>query len=460
VPIRVVAITPCYNRPRDVRDLLRDVRALKLPGIELRVLIVDNNSKPPLADPEPDARVPARLVRSPENRGGAGGFNVGMTEALGDRDFRPHYLWLLDSDVRLDPDVLRLLVELLERRGDLCAAGSELRDTTTGITYEIGGMISRETGHLFPAHFGPCEPGTVVGCEYLAACSMLVRAEAVRRTGLMPDVFLYNDDVEWSLALREASGQNLAGIAGSIVYHPWRKFQGVTRFYASRNAFGPAFRLGLRRRAIFKRGIMETGYAISLAITGLVELANAHIFGLEACAAGRRSGPGPGLTANMPEVRAFTSLIEEVERLDPGRRATFVHPSFGDPWAGFDDLRKQLRRMYLDPGNYSLWHSRSLVPLLLRTVPRVLRRLFAGAVYRVAIVPMGWTTNWLHGETMIVVVGNGFITMPVEPWKALPRTFAIGIRGLWASLRIALGRRRVLPLPPAPPDPRDGVQQK
>lgn len=76
--------------------------ALASVGVEVRVLVVDNGSRPPVRVASCDERV--RVVRNDDNRGVAGGRNQGVraTDAL--------LVCFLDSDARLESSCLRTLV--------------------------------------------------------------------------------------------------------------------------------------------------------------------------------------------------------------------------------------------------------------------------------------------------------------------------------------------------------------
>ena len=69
--------------------------------------------------------------------------------------------------------------------------------------------------------------------DYVAACSALVRREAIERTGLFPDNFIYYDDVDWCVRMRLATGLKSRACVRSRAYHPPadRRFATWTRYY-------------------------------------------------------------------------------------------------------------------------------------------------------------------------------------------------------------------------------------
>jgi hypothetical protein len=140
-------------------------------------------------------------------------------------------------------------------------------------------------------------------------------------------------------------------------------------------------------------------------------------------------------------------LAAEIRARDPLGKHTFVHPVLNHLWNGFDDVRLQLAAANLDPGHFRVWHSTSLVQLLARSALKLILRLTRGPDHEVAVVPMGWITNWMLGRQLIVITGSGFLHVRVEPWRALLRTLRFGVRGAAASLRVAYGKRRLNPIP-------------
>jgi len=448
---RVAAVSPCFNRPGDVETLASALAAADVAGIDLTLIVVDNASTPALQAPErPGLRV--RMVRSEVNGGGAGGFNTGMRAALAMQP-PPDFLWLLDSDVRPTCEALRVLVDVLSGYEELAAVGSELRDTASGFTYEIGGMVDRAVGNWVPAATGHTPVTHLKACDYLAACSLLVRAEAVRATGLMPEVFIFDDDVDWTIAVAQKTGKTLAGVPGSVVYHPWRKFAKGFRYYGARNGFGPLNRLGLARSVRFRKGLLQTGFLTALSTMGLHDLAEACVRGLKDAAAGRTTGPGWLGTVELPKgptlrpLRELAGAIEDAKkRLGPGAKV-FVHPALGENWPGYADVKEQLAKAYLDPRHHATWHGGPAVALVAVTAWHALRRLVLGANADLCVVPVGWCTAWIHGRYAIVVAGDSFFEVAVRPWRTLPRSVWNAARGLWYSAGVALGPARVNELP-------------
>jgi len=163
----VWAVIPCFNRPADLALVLEDLTALDLTtgavhaarhtsgsgaqphapaggsdatgaeharaagwGVHLKIVVVDNASATPLSAMKVPAGLDLAFLRLNQNTGGAGGYNAGMAYALGEGKrlgTPPEFVWLVDSDVRLEAPALRGLIDCLDARPDAVAAGHAAR---------------------------------------------------------------------------------------------------------------------------------------------------------------------------------------------------------------------------------------------------------------------------------------------------------------------------------------------
>ncbi len=323
-PVPVHAVVPCFNRPDDVRRLLRALPEQLDGRVELAVTIVDNASTPALdVDAGAVPVVPVHVLRLERNAGGAGGFNAGLAHALatdprlGSMGPDPAFLWLLDSDVLPRPGALSILVRTLLERRDALASGSAVADPATGRTVELGGHVDRRTGVLRPALRGGAGAPALVECDYVPACSALVRGWVVRRFGLLPDVFLNADDAEWFIRLTDMTGLRVLACRDSIVEHPrFDRAPTWQRYYQTRNARGPIEALDLPRRVVRRRALADAARAAALALDRRDDLASLHIRGLRDARARSRgttdprepSGPAD-LPVNPTGVAPMTTVV-------------------------------------------------------------------------------------------------------------------------------------------------------
>ncbi|MDX2130882.1 MAG: glycosyltransferase family 2 protein [Planctomycetota bacterium] len=460
-PVTVAAVIPCFNRRDDLTLLLRDVARLDLRGIDLWCVVVDNASTEPLSTIRVPPGLRVEFVRSPRNTGGSGGFNLGMSHVLSGagesgRYGQPDYVWWLDSDARVGRSCLRELVRVLKRRPRVGAVGSGLRDIDTGHTWEVGGRISRVHGGVMPAAGGDLDKRLLCRCDYLAACSALVRRSAIERTGLFPDNFIYYDDVDWCIQMTRATGYTVLGAPKSRAFHPPgnRRYVTWARYYIARNAFSHMDVMGMGGYRRFRRAWREVPRAIGQAMMGAPELAALHLRGLRDARDRRFPALEPRELPTGITMIPFAKLRETIDAelgawRANGRPGTlYVHPALRYPIPGLDGFRQELKKVQFawPRRRWRASHEGAGLRDLLLGVWRTL----VGPSADVAITTTGWPTNWSRGRTVIKVTTDGLIVKRLERPRVVRdalRTFA---RGLTLSVQLGLRGPHIMPLPPAP----------
>ena len=241
---RVTIILLNWNGWQDTAACIRSCQQLTYPDFEL--LVVDNNS----ADGSEErlrALFPGiNLIQSGANLGFAGGNNVGIWHALAQG---ADYICLLNNDTVVAPDALTNLVAALEGHPHAGMAGSKIYYfAPPGRLWFAGGEWQRRPWH--PRHRGIDEEDAGQydrreSVEFLTGCSMLVRAAAIRDTGLLPELFfLYLEDLDWCASFSRR-GWEILYEPGSKVWHKVSSsLQGesLTQLY-----------YGVRNRLIFLR---------------------------------------------------------------------------------------------------------------------------------------------------------------------------------------------------------------
>lgn len=421
--------------------LLADLAALDLASgrVGLSVLIVDNASAEPLsAMPAPEA-LDVRHLRLEDNRGGSGGFSRGMDAWLESGIFGdPHeFLWLLDSDARLDPGALLPLVEALARHPELAGVGSALADPVSGEVFEVGGEVDPRTGEfvqLLPRDWARRE---VIPAGYIAACSLLVRRTAVEAAGVMADLFLNGDDVEWCYRISRRTGLGFAAVTASRAFHPHpSKMRTVGRYYAARNApFAMAAAGVTGRLPRFRRAMREVGRAACQVMMGRGDLGELHLRGLRDARLGVR-----GRAAKL-EVEPFRPLSELdgaiKEAMSTARGRVLLRPGVVEDAA---PLLRSLNAVCVAPDMAR--------PDAVRGVWGAVRvlgsRLIGGPRYGVAgVSARGWPEDWLIGRVVVSVAPGGFCVCKVGRLSRLMALSGVLIRGVLESVRLGLAAPQV-----------------
>ncbi|AAK80130.1 hypothetical protein BJV85_001708 [Clostridium acetobutylicum] len=218
--MKELSIVICnYNKKEYVLNCIDSV--LNSSYRDLDIYVVDNASEDGSVEAIKDKfKDKVMLISNTENLGGSGGFNTGIREVL-KKDYK--YVMLLDNDVILDKEAINNSYRYLEKNDDTAVVGSKIysMDNRDKIQ-EMGAKIDFENFYINPFYKGYIdfiELPEVVECDYVPACSMMVRIEALRRVGIMDeDNFIYWDDIEWGYRFKKA-GYKVVTYGKSKVWH-------------------------------------------------------------------------------------------------------------------------------------------------------------------------------------------------------------------------------------------------
>lgn len=248
--MKIPVIIPVYGR-EDAFATLALLRAQPYAD-KLRFVIIDNGNGHELS-----ARLKAledvdcHVISFPENRGGSAAYIAGVEYAMREFPEAP-YVWLLDDDAKPNGRTLPGLVEtmdrLVEKDSKIASLGSTVVSAADRIV-ECGAAFSPLLGHSFPKLRGKrisAIGDQTVRVDYAAACSLLVRTEAVKTLGFWEDVFIHFDDIEWGVRATRTGWRNYA-TTRSVVRHPEfdpKKAGAWICYFDDRNMYWLASRFG------------------------------------------------------------------------------------------------------------------------------------------------------------------------------------------------------------------------
>jgi GT2 family glycosyltransferase len=287
----VAAVVLNWNRREDTLACLASLE--RVPDRPELVVVVDNASTDGTAEAVAERCPRAELVRSPENRGFAGGNNLGIERAL---ELGADHVLILNNDAEVEPGAIRTLVDAAAARPDAGSVGAKILFAEppnlvwfAGAEYDPRrGYNGRQRGYREP------DDGRWDGIrETDRACgaAMLVpRAVLERVGGFDESLFLYAEDVEWSLRAARAGFRHYV-VGESVVRHHVSAAAGgesspLTLYYGLRNSLVVAERFApLGRLATWRRRLVLLGAHAAQAL-----LARGRLAGLRAVAAGFRDG--------------------------------------------------------------------------------------------------------------------------------------------------------------------------
>ncbi|KJR41852.1 glycosyltransferase [Candidatus Magnetoovum chiemensis] len=195
--------------------------ALKLNYNNRDIYVLDNASTDGSQEAIKQAYPQLTLIENTENTGGSGGFNKAAAYALQTKPY--DYLYLLDNDVSLDKDALITLITTMEKDKNIAVCGSKIYSMDDAKrVQEIGANIDWHNFYVQPVMNWESDSDALNGTievDYVPACSMAVRAEAVKIVGLMDsEFFLYWDDIEWCHRFKR-QGFKVCALSTSKVWH-------------------------------------------------------------------------------------------------------------------------------------------------------------------------------------------------------------------------------------------------
>lgn len=235
--ICVVIVT--YNRIQDLKTTLKKYEEQTLKPSSL--IVVDNASRDGtyefVEEWKNNAGTFKRIViHSEKNCGGAGGFSIGITEAMkSECDF----IFLSDDDAIPDTDALEKLIECyqrLDQKDSIAALCTRVNDQF-GISYVHRSKVKKGLLSIrriptkssdYRAPFFDVDLLTFVGA--------MLKKETVKKIGLpLAEYFIHEDDAEYSTRIRKIG--RIVCVNGSVMTHPFggNENKHWIEYYTTRN---------------------------------------------------------------------------------------------------------------------------------------------------------------------------------------------------------------------------------
>jgi len=225
---KVAAIVLNYNGREITLQTLASLRGLRYPAVDL--VVVDNGSTDGSYEAVAEAFPGAIQIRVEENRGPARGLNRGIGWAL-ERDYDD--LLLLNNDIEVDPAMLDEMMAVLESDPRIGCVGPKAyyywdRDRI----WSAGGLITFREAVTKERGMGRVDRGQYDRdreMPYINGCAMLVRREAMEKTGLWdPIYFLSVEDADWCMRMKR-QGYTCHYAHRALLWHMVSRTTGVYR---------------------------------------------------------------------------------------------------------------------------------------------------------------------------------------------------------------------------------------
>lgn len=281
---RLSIITVNYNGLQDTCAMLDSIPA-DLPSTE--VIVVDNASANDEATVLAQRYPHIKIVRSNENLGFAGGNNLGIKAAKG------KYLYFVNNDTEFHPFNVEPLISRMENNRHVGMVCPKIRFFVPPQLIQFAGYTPLTSVTMRNHGIGCGAPdqgqyNTAHPTPYAHGAAMMVRREAVKNAGLMPeDYFLYYEELDWSMMIRRA-GYEIWYEPASEIFHKESATTGqnspLRTYYIMRNRllFVKRNSEGLKKLLsyIYIIGIVSLRDIVCHTLSGKYELSRATLHGV------------------------------------------------------------------------------------------------------------------------------------------------------------------------------------
>jgi len=211
--VAVSIIIVSFNTADVLQQCLHAVREAAA-RLTVEVIVIDNASWDGSADMVESRFPEVKLIRNASNMGFAKACNQGIRMSSG------AYILLLNSDVQLLPDTLEKMVRFMGERDEAGAAACQLQNSDGSVQPSVRDFPSLKgelfgalfLDRLFPSShlFGSYRKKNLRGdgvapVDQVSGAFLLVRREVLRQVGPLDErFFIYYEDVDWCLRIRQA----------------------------------------------------------------------------------------------------------------------------------------------------------------------------------------------------------------------------------------------------------------
>lgn len=231
---KISIITINYNGIKDTCELIDSIPF----NNEMEVIVVDNASTQDEASLIAKRFPQVKVIRSQHNLGFAGGNNLGIKEAKGE------YILLINNDTYFKEYHIDALINRLESSDRIGIVCPKLRFAWGRNPIQFAGYtpLTKITIRNQAIGFGEEDHGqynTAHPTLYAHGAAMLIKREAIKKVGLMPECFfLYYEELDWSIMFTRA-GYEIWYDPACTVYHKESQTTGqnspLRTYYITRN---------------------------------------------------------------------------------------------------------------------------------------------------------------------------------------------------------------------------------
>lgn len=230
-PLVSVIIVSYNTRDLTVKAINSVYASVGIPQKDIEVIVVDNNSSDDTVSYLKKNLTQVKVIANKKNAGFGAGNNQGAHLATG------KYLLLLNTDAFLDSGTLADLVGILDKRSDLVAVGPKYRYADGSFQQSAGFFPSLWSvigwmwwldklpliKYLIASPYHLYDPKCYLQSRQLdwlmGACVLLRKDDFQKVSGFDEQIFMYGEEVELFIRLRQKTGKNAYYTNSSSITH-------------------------------------------------------------------------------------------------------------------------------------------------------------------------------------------------------------------------------------------------
>ena len=208
---KVFVIIVCLDNIECLLDCMNSLDNLSYPNFD--VIIVHNGPENPILNKSlsPFSEHIKAIIDTGENIGFAKANNIGTQKAL---QHNADYILLLNDDTVVSRDFLDLLVDAGEKNPDAGILGPYVyfHSEPDKIWFAGARFDEMSSSVLFPKAREIIKNNTLPPEEsdFITGCALLAKKKTINTVGLLDErFFMYWEDVDWGLRVKEAGQKNL-----------------------------------------------------------------------------------------------------------------------------------------------------------------------------------------------------------------------------------------------------------
>ncbi len=228
----VCAVVVTYKR---LSLLKESIEALRSQDYACDILVIDNHSSDGTDAYLDENRIDHVSLK--DNIGGAGGFNVGIKRAV-QKGYE--YVWIMDDDCIPNPDALKKLIIIAEKKVHQFGFLASKVIWTNGDLHHMNKINYKEDDRI--------EDG-LYRIDQATFVSLLLDSDVIKKVGLpIMEFFIWGDDIEYTRRIAKRNKIPSYYVENSVVVHKTKtnvgskiaydEFEKLKRYrYAYRNEF-------------------------------------------------------------------------------------------------------------------------------------------------------------------------------------------------------------------------------